>query len=90
MKRVYPDERGKATINNHKFEWRFKRSKGESIFGIKGSRIFELDLNKDGALVGSYEKGWSKRIPDDDSDSKLCLDHIIATYGKEKRKEKKD
>lgn len=90
MKNFYPDEKGKNVINGHKMEWRFKRSKGESVFGIKGSRIFELELKKDDAVTGSYERGWVTRIKDDDNESKLCLEHILNTFGKEKKKERKD
>ena len=88
MKSVYPDEYGKTTINGAKMEWRFKRSKGESIFGIRGSRIFELELKRNGIISGSYERGWSKKIANDDEESSLCLEHILNTYGREKRKEK--
>ena len=90
MKKVYPDEYGKATINGHKMEWRIKRSKNESAFGIRGSRIFELELKRDGVVSGEYGRGWSKQISKDDEESTLCLEHILNTFGKEKRKEKKD
>ena len=89
-KKTYVDERGNATINNHKMEWRFKRSKGASAFGIKASRIFELDLKKDGVLTGSYDLGWTKRINNEDAESKLCLEHILNTYGKERTKKNAD
>ena len=88
MKNVYPDEYGKTTINGVKMEWRFKRSKGESIFGIRGSRIFELEMKRDGIVSGSYSRGWTKKINKDDEESALCLEHILNTYGREKRKEK--
>lgn len=90
MKKVYPQENGKTTINGHKMEWTFRRSKGESVFGIQGSRIFELEIKRDGAVSAEYAHGWSKRISKDDEESALCLEHLLNTYGKEKRKEKKD
>lgn len=90
MKSFYQEEQGKAAINGHKFEWKMKRTKGESAFGIKGSRIFGLEIKKDGFITGAYDRGWSVRIRDDDADTKLCLDHILNTYGKEKKKVKKD
>ena len=90
MKKVYPDEYGKTTINGHKMEWRFKRSKSESIFGIRGSRIFELEIKRDGIVTAEYGRGWAKLISKDDEESSLCLEHILKTYGKEKRKEKKN
>lgn len=89
-KNFYPDEKGKNVINDHKMEWKFKRSKGESAFGIKGSRIFELELKKDGVVTGFYDKGWTTRIKDEDTESKLCLEHILNTFGKEKKKERSD
>ena len=89
-KNFYPDEKGKNVIDGHKMEWKFKRSKGESAFGIKGSRIFELELKKDGVVTGYYDKGWTTRIKDEDAESKLCLEHILNTFGKEKKKVKID
>lgn len=90
MKTFYKEEQGKTTFNGHKFEWKMKRTKGESVFGIKGSRIFGLELEKDGAVVGLYDRGWLVRIKDDDDDTKLCLEHLLNTYGKEKKKKKYD
>ena len=69
MKKVYPDEYGKTTINGHKMEWRFKRSKSESIFGIRGSRIFELEIKRDGIVTAEYGRGWAKLMSKDDEES---------------------
>ena len=90
MKTFYNEEQGQTAFNGHKFEWKMKRTKGESVFGIKGSRIFGLQLKKDGAVVGLYDRGWLVRIKDDDADTKLCLEHLLNTYGKEKKKKKYD
>lgn len=90
MKKVYPDEYGKTTINGHKMEWRFIRSKSESAFGIRGSRIFELEIKRDGIVSAEYGRGWSKQIAKDDEESILCLEHILNTYGKEKERRRKD
>ena len=90
MKKVYPDEYGKTTVNGVKMEWKFKRSKSESFFGIRGSRIFELEIKRDGKVSAQYEKGWIKQIAKDDEESSLCLEHILNTYGKEKANKRKE
>ncbi len=90
MKKVYPDEYGKTMINGVKMEWRFKRSKSESAFGIRGSRIFELEIKRDGKVTALYERGWAKRIGKDDEETTLCLEHILGTYGKEKQNKRKE
>ena len=90
MKDRYPEEKGKLTINGHKMQWSIRRSRNESAFGIRGSRIFDLTILKDGKMAAEYGWGWSKKIAPDDKESALCLSHLIQTYGKEKRKEKKD
>lgn len=89
MKSVYPEEKGSVQINGHKMEYVMRRSKGESAFGIQGSRIFALEIKRDGVITGTYEHGWSKKIDKDDEESTLCLQFLIKTYGREKRKEKK-
>lgn len=89
LTKMYPDEHGSIHINNVLMEWTFKRSKGESVFGIRGSRIFKLLLKRDGVVSGKYDRGWEKMIEKDDDESQLCLEHILNTYGKEKKKEKK-
>ena len=86
----YYDERTKDVVNGHKMEAVFKRSKGESVFGVKGSRIFELEIKKDGQIVGSYDKGWTIRVNPEDEETKLFLTHILATFGKEKEKKRKE
>lgn len=90
MKKVYPDEYGKTTINGQKMEWRFKRSKSESFFGIRGSRIFELEIKRNGKVSAAYERGWVKQIAKDDEETTLCLEHILGTYGKEKQNKRKE
>lgn len=90
MKTRYQEENGRITINGHKMEWTMTRSKGESVFGIRGSRIFSLVLKRDGLITAEYGHGWAKQIPKDDEESTLCLEHLLRTYGREKRKEKKE
>lgn len=86
----YQTESGNIVINHHRMSWTLKRSKGESCFGIQGSRIFELELKKDESLIGAYNRGWDKRIPQEDEEGSLALGYIIRTYGKEKMKKKKE
>ena len=88
MKTRYPEEKGKIELNGHKMEWTFKRSKGESAFGIRASRIFELEIKRDGAVTLAYGRGMSIRPEKDDEETALCLNHVINTYGRNKKKEK--
>lgn len=83
-------ETGSIMINRHRLSWKMKRSKGESCFGIRGSRIFALELAKDGTVTGLYDRGWEKQIPAEDEESALALSHILNTYGKEKKKKEKE
>lgn len=85
----YKDETGGMTINGSRMAWTMKRSKGESAFGIRGSRIFELTLTKDGNTVGSYDLGWSKKIPEEDEESTLCLTYLIDRFGRTPKKKEK-
>jgi hypothetical protein len=88
MKKVYPEEKGKLTINGKQMEWKMTRSKGESAFGIRGSRIFQLIVAKDGRITLMYDRGYSVKPENEDEETALCLSHLIERYGKEKRKEK--
>lgn len=90
MKSRFPEERGNMTINGHKMEWVLKRSKGESCFGIRSSRIFELELKKDGEVTLEYGRGYSRRPNQEDEETALCLSHLIERYGRVKKKEKKE
>ena len=86
----YPQETGTMTINGSKLDWSLRRCKGESAFGIHGSRIFELELKKDGEIVGQYDLGWKKKVPKEDDESSVCLTYLLERFGKEKPKKKKD
>ena len=86
-KNAYLKEHGKIDFSGHKMEWTMRRSKGESFFGIKGSRIFELHLKKDGEVTLEYERGYLKKP--EDEETKSFLNYLIDKYGKEKKKEKK-
>lgn len=86
----YPKERGEMTINGHKMTWVMNRSRNESAFGVRGSRIFMLELTKDGDISGKYEKGWTKAIDKDDEETALCLSYLVDRFGRESVKKKKE
>lgn len=86
----YPKERGEMTINGHKMAWVMTRSRNESAFGVRGSRIFALELTKDDAASGTYEKGWVKGIDKDDEETALCLSYLVDRFGRETPKKKKE
>ena len=88
MKTVYPEEKGKVSINGHKLEWVLRRSKSESAFGIRGSRIFELTIIKDQKTTLEYGRGYTIKPNQEDEETVLCLSMLIDKYGREKRKEK--
>ena len=90
MKTVYPEEKGKITIQGHKMEWVLRRSKGASAFGIRGSRIFMLDIFRDGQKTLGYGRGRDLSIKPDkeDEETEMCLSYLIDKFGREKRKEK--
>lgn len=88
MKNAYPEEKGKIAINGRQMEWVLRRSKGESCFGIQGSRIFALELKKNGETVLDYERGLKVRPGTDDEETKACLGYLIDKYGRVKKKEK--
>ena len=88
MKTIYPEERGKTDINGHHMRWVFRRSKGESAFGIKASRIFDLKIYKDDKLTLDYGRGYSLKPDESDEETNVCLKHLLNTYGKAKRREK--
>ena len=91
-KQYYQPENGSIVINGRKMEWVMKRSKVESAFGIRRSRIFYLELKKDGQVVGLFDKGWriDKRIDKDDEEASLCLSYLVDKFGKDIPKKKKE
>ena len=91
MKRLhYIPERGSVVIKGARMEWTLTRSRSESAFGIRGSRIFELTLTKNGAIVGVYERGWKKQILPEDEESSLCLSMLIDKYGRDVKRQRKE
>lgn len=89
MKTVYPEEKGKMAINGVLMEWAFRRSKGESAFGIRASRIFELTIKKDGKVTLEYGRGYSIKPSNEDEETALVLSYLIDKYGRNRRKDKK-
>ena len=91
-KQHYQPESGSMTILGKKMEWTMKRSKTASAFGVGGSRIFYLEMKKDGKVVGLYDRGWSvgKKIDKEDEEGMLCLRYLADKYGKDQPKKKKE
>lgn len=94
MRERYSEEKGHLMVKGtdslsaSKMEWIIKRSKGESAFGVKGSRIFEMKILRDGKVTAEYERGWIKKPLTDDEKTALCMSYLLQTYGKEKKREK--
>ena len=86
---AYP-ENGEIVINGHKMTFRMRRTKSESAFGVRGSRIFELEIKKDGEVCGVYARGWTKQIPKEDEECALFLSYLVDRYGKAKKIKKKE
>ena len=91
-KQHYANESGSMVILSHNMEWTMKRSKSSSAFGIGGSRIFYLELKKDGKVIGLYDRGWTlgKKIDKEDEEGTLCLRYLIDKYGKDNPKKKRE
>ena len=90
MKKIYPEEKGQITINGHPMKWVMRRSKGESCFGIRGSRIFELSIWKNEKLTLDYDRAYLQKTDKEDEETTLCLSYLIDKFGKERKKEKKN
>lgn len=88
MKKPIP-EKGKMTINGHQMNWEMFRSEKPSALGISQSRIYELNLFRDGTMTADYNRKWIRTPSSDDEESALCLSHLIERFGKEKSKEKR-
>ena len=83
-------ETGAVEINGHKMTATLRRTKTESAFGIRGSRIFELEMKKDGDVTGKYERGWTKQIAKEDEETSLFLSYLIGKYGHSRPRRKKE
>ena len=91
-KQHYQSETGSMTINGHKMDWTMQRSKTASAFGVRGSRIFYLEMKKDGNVCGVYNRGWliGKKIDKEDEEAYLCLSLLVDKYGKDNPRKKKE
>lgn len=75
-------------IDGHKMDYEMVRSKTPSVFGIQQSRIYELNLYRDGTLTADYNKRWLRTPYIDDEVSKRCIDELVDKFGSEKVKER--
>lgn len=89
-KQHFQPERGSLVINKQKMAWNMQRSKSSSAFGIRGSRIFELEITKNGKITGVYKKGWTQQIQNEDEESALLLGFLVDKYGKDVPKKRKE
>lgn len=91
-KQHFQPENGSIVINGHKMEWTMKRSKTESAFGVRSSRIFYLILKKDGKVIGEYNRGWTigKKVDNEDEEGMLCISYLVDKFGKDSPKKKKE
>ena len=88
MRNVVP-EKGKMTINGHEMSWEIIRSKTPSVFGLYHSRIYELNIFRDGTMTADYNKKWIRAPHADDEETPLCIQSLIEKYGSEKIKTRK-
>lgn len=91
-KQHFPNENGEITINGHKMSWTMKRCRTASAFGLHGSRIFCLELKKDGKVIGKFDHGWDmgKKPDKDDEEAALCVSYLIDKFGKDSPRKKKE
>jgi hypothetical protein len=78
-------EKGKTEINGHQMSWEILRSEKPSAFGIQQSRIYELNLYRDGTLTADFNKKWIKVPYVEDEESHMCIQSLVEKYGKEKK-----
>lgn len=88
MKKPIP-EKGKMTINGHQMDWQMFRSEKPSVMGISQSRIYELNLYRDGTMTADYNRKWIRIPSQDDEESALCLTYLTERFGQEKSKGKR-
>lgn len=89
MLRHFKPEKGSLDINGHKYQYEMLRSKEPSDFGIKRSRIFELNLYRDGTLVADFDKKWLIQPSKDNEDDQAALNELILKFGASKAKKEK-
>ena len=91
-KQHFPNEGGTITINGHNMSWVMKRCRTASAFGIHGSRIFYLEILKDGKLAARFNRGWdiSNPLNKEDEEAVLCLKYLLDKFGKDSPKKTKE
>lgn len=91
-KQHYANEHGEMTINGHKMAWVMKRCRNASAFGLRSSRIFYLEIYKDGKKIGVFDRGWELgcRPDKEDEEASLCLSYLVDKFGKDQPKKKKE
>jgi len=89
MKRSSP-EKGTMIINGHTMAFEIIRSEKPSAFGVYQSRIYEMNIFRDGTLTADFNKKWIKVPNADDEETPLAIGHLIDAYGKEKIKIRKE
>lgn len=89
MLRHFKPEKGSLDINGHKYQYEMLRSKEPSDFGIRRSRIFELNLYRDGTLVADFDKKWLIKPSEDNADDQAAMNELIDKFGAAKAKKEK-
>ena len=89
-KQHFQPERGSLVINKQKMEWKMQRTKTASAFGVRGSRIFDLEILRNGKVTGRYQKGWTQQIADEDEESALLLSFLVDKFGKDAPRKRKE
>ncbi len=67
----------KMAIGGKTYEYWMKHFEEGSQFGIDGGRISKLQINEDGKMVCSYDRGWEKKPT---GAAKKAYDALIAKY----------
>ena len=89
MSRNFTPEKGNFEIQGHSIHYEMVRSQEPSAFGIQGSRIFELNLWRDGTLTVDYNRKWIKIPYGEDDVSHMALQQLVDKYGQAKPKKVK-
>ena len=89
MLRQFNPEKGSMDIQGHHMVYEMVRSKEPSVFGIEQSRIFELNLWRDGTLTADYNRKWLKAPYPEDDASHMAIQTLIKDYGQVKQKKRK-
>ena len=90
MPRNFTPEKGSFEINGHRIDYELVRAKENSPVGIRGSRIVEMNLYRDGTLTVDYNRKWLRTPFVDDEVSELAIEKLVQKYGAESnRKERK-